>query len=257
MRFFSLKKEGTEPTASLRKVSLEIVRRALRDLDDERDVHLDHHLTAVLRLCFLPEEHPDECAAVVDGLVENALCAPGYSHDLDDAAALIASRMVGPLLSKLMYNSDLPAYRLKRVFRSGRSKPLLKDVAPVELVAWCAESDSAARSEFAAHAIEPFAIPNGAEKVVLTAQALLLLEQAPDQAQVLFAYAKACSPSSWSGRRSEIVESRRTALEGLREHPSLNARDQLEQLLGALSNEIERDRAFERQRDEESERTVE
>jgi hypothetical protein len=257
MRFFSLKKEGTEPTASLRKVSLEIVRRGLQDLDDQRDVHLDHHLTAILRLCFLPEEHPDECAAVVDALVENALCATGYSHDLDDAAALIASRMVGPLLSKLKYNSDLPVYRLKRIFRSGRNKPLLKDVAPVELAAWCAESDSAARFEFAAHAIEPFALPSGAEKVVLTAQALLLLQQAPDQAQVLSAYAKACSPSSWSGRRSEIVEPRRAALEGLREHPSLKARDQLEQLLVALSNEVERDRTYERQRDEESERTFE
>lgn len=257
MRFYSLKKDGGEPTAALRDVSLEIVRQALQGVNDQRDVRLDHHLETVLRFCFLPEEHRDECAAVVDALVENVLCSPRSTQDLNDAAALIASRMVGPLLSKLMYNSDLPAYRLKRVFRSRRSKPLLKDVAPAELVAWCAESDSADRFDFAANAIDPFTAPKGAEKEVLTDQALLLLERAPDQARVLSAYARACSPNSWSGNRSEIVEGRRAALASLRDFPPLKLHDQLEELLRILSEQILKDREFEREREEQIERTFE
>jgi hypothetical protein len=165
--------------------------------------------------------------------------------------------MVDELLGKLMYNGDLPAYRLNRAFSSRRSKPLLKDVTPAELVAWCAKSDSPNRFAFAAKAIDPFSTPKGEEKKELTPQALFLLQEAPDQEQVLSAYASACSPNSWSGKRSEIVEARRAALASLRDFPPLKVHDQLEELLRLLNDEIARDREHERESEERMERTFE
>jgi hypothetical protein len=252
MRFHGDGRKGRSSSSELRRLSLRIVEGVLSDIDDKSAAHLDHHLTTVLKIAFLPEEHREECSAVVRALVDNVICSSRGTSDLDDAAALIAKRMPHELLTRLRYDSDLSGYRLNRAFKGRHNKPLLGDVAHTDLVAWCTESDAADRFLFAINAIEVFTASGD-----ISNQAKALLQNTPDQKAALLAIAQSARPSSWSGNRSDILKARKQGIESLRTFEFLTARQALEEHIQRLEGDIASETESERNRDEDREQRFE
>lgn len=252
MRFFGDRKKERSPSNELRRLTLKIVEGVLTEPEGVADNRLDHHITTVLKIAFLPEEFPEECVSIVRALVDNVICSSRGTADLDDAAALIAMRMPHELLTRLRYDADLSGYRLNRAFRSRHNKPLLSDVQSHDLVSWCAEADSADRYLFLFDAIEVF---SGTGQ--LTDQALSLLQNAPNQETALASIVRGARPSSWSGNRSDILKARQLGLVGLREAEFLSVKSALEDHITQLEKDIVLELERERNRDEESEQRFE
>lgn len=252
MRFFGERKNGQTSSSALRLLALRIIEGVLSAAPDKHDPRLDHHLETVLKISFLPDEHPEACTAIVEKLADNIIGSSRGMSELDDAAALIAKRMPRELLSKLKYDTDLRGYRLYRAFRSRHNKPLLGEVAPEDLLSWCVEDDAADRFIFAINAIEVF---TGSGEI--SDQAILLLQNAPDQEAALSAVAQCARPTSWSGNLSDILKARKQGLEALREQQSITSLATLEQHIQSLEKEIASELERERQRDEESEQRFE
>ena len=252
MRFFGERKNGQTSSAELRLLALRIVEGVLSEPADRHDAHLDHHLTTVLKISFLPDEHPEACFAIVRSLVDHVICSSRSMSDLDDAAALIAKRMPHELLTRLQYDADLSGYRLYRAFRTRHNKPLLGDVASSDLVSWCIETDTADRIVFAINAIEVF---EGCGQ--LTTHVVELLKNAPDQEAALLAIAECARPRSWSDNLSDILKARKEGLKGLREEDFCTATQALEKHIQALGKQIASELEREKRRDEDSEQRFE
>ena len=252
MRFSGERKSGQTSSAELRLLALRIVEGVLSAVHDMHDPLLDHHLTTVLKISFLPDEHPEACTAIVENLADNIICSSRGMSELDDAAALIAKRMPRELLSKLKYDTDLRFYRLYRAFRSRHKKPLLGEVTLEDLLSWCVEDDAADRFVFAINVIEVFTGSG-----LITDQAILLLKNAPDQKAALSAVAQSARPSSWSDNLSDILKARKQGLERLREQKFPTSQASLEEHIQSLEREIASELERERQRDEENEQRFE
>lgn len=252
MRFFRQRKNDHVASPQIRKLALLIAEGAMRLPVDTHDPHLDHHLERVLKISFLPDEHPEECAAIVDALVDDVICARRRYSELDHSAALIAKRMPHALLSKLKYDADPAGYRMYLTFRSRHDKALLADVAPEDLTSWCKEDNSSDRIIFAIDAIEVFTSEGH-----LTQQALHLLEHAPDQARALLAIFRRARPTMWSGNKSDILKARKEGLFLLDEAAFFTEHASLAEHVQELETEIAAVLEQERSRDEAHEQRFE
>lgn len=259
MRIHGAKKQGPKLSAPLRQTSLEIVRKALSEIETINGNMFAYHLAELLSVVFLPEEEPEGCKKVVSALVDSLVRGESRPSELDDSAIIIAKRMPNTFLSELMYSDALPAYRVNRYFRSKYEKPPLRDIAAPDLVEWCRQEDVEARFLFVANEIFPFSsFGEESDDPRLTDQAVALLDSAPSREAVLSIFAKACKPNSWSGRRSDIIHKRRNALAtALSERSDLVSPDLVNQVLAHLDKVIAADRASERRDDEAGEQTFE
>lgn len=131
----------------------------------------------------------------------------------------------------------------------------LDEVPPEILVEWCQQSNSAESWGNIASAIFPF--HNGNEEVQLSAQAVAILESAPDPIPVVEAFLSRISPNSWSGSRAGIMMQRRLALESLLKHKNPAIVEAI--ALGVKTAKVYEDkvRDAERKENEEGEQTFE
>lgn len=252
MRFSRQRKNDQVASPQIRKLALVISESALRHPVETHDPHLDHHLERVLKISFLPDENPVECAAIIEALVDNVICASRRFSELDHSASLIAKRMPHALLSKLKYDADPAGYRMYLTFRSRHDKALLADVAPEDLSSWCKEDDSPDRFIFTINAIEVFTGDGH-----LTQQALHLLEHAPDQARALLEIFRRARPTMWSGNKSDILKARKDGLGVLHVAAFFTEQASLAEHIQELETEIAAVLEQERSRDEDREQRFE
>lgn len=237
----------------LRSVGINAVTSVILSNDDRLDDNLDYHAAEVVQKCLLPS---DEVAArrLVDAVVAHAGRRYGSLYDLEWIVAALAERSPAIFLDHALAVEDV-RFRLGHDATFDRSP--LAGVEPQALIDWC-RMGGLERWIAVAKAIQPFGPGDDAAgqsgSPALSAQAMALLEAAPEAEPVVSAFTEDIAPASWSGSRATIMEGRLSALEQLSDHPNEMVRQAFERHATELRRMIERQR--ERELSEDRERDV-
>ncbi|WP_186135045.1 hypothetical protein [Burkholderia gladioli] len=215
-----------------------------------------HGMESVAGRCLVASAPIDE----VQGLV-TLLCARSadyhlYSFELDPIVSTLASNFPELLLDEV-FTGDERERRLIRIFSKDgvrRKIPFLNSAPLDRLIAWCqVQPDRFARVATAmsvfTHMAEGSVPLAQSASVVLSEQIKGLLGAAPDKQSVLRAMAAKITPSSWSGSRAQLMETRAQAFDVLKEHPSPEVRAAVVTELEQIDQDIRMEREYEATRD--------
>jgi hypothetical protein len=138
---------------------------------------------------------------------------------------------------------------------SGRRKNPLDAVPVEEMLRWCDEEPTA-RYPAMSHVVSYYSVPKdgGAEWAPL---AMEMLKRAPDPLAILETFVGRFRPTSWSGSRAAIIESRLGLLERLDELKNAFLTDYAVRIRPQLLDEIAKTRRWENERDSARDETFE
>ena len=230
----------------IRGVGLNALIGVILHEEDHMNNNIDHHASEVLLKCLRPDEELD-ALRIVDALVAHAGRQYGSLYKFEHTVTALAERAPRVFLDRVLAAED-PMLRLRLDAFYDRSP--LACVEPQALIDWCCRG-SAERWIAVAEAIQPFGPSEDLEDesgdANLTAQAVALLDAAPDPEPVVSAFVEGIEPKkSWSGSRATIMERRLVAIEQLLGHPDERVREALKRHAAEVRRQIEREREQER-----------
>jgi len=217
----------------------------------DRDHNLDFHLRKVVKACLTGPDGVDAARALCEymkkGFSDYSLSAYSWGQLLQGlfktqprvALEVFLSSTPQPDGSTL----DIDDFNDP----SDRRKNPLDEIPTDELLRWC-EEEPARRYPAAARAISYFKSEKDAP-LEWTPLAKEMLKRAPDRVGILTIFVERFSPSSWSGSRAAIVESRLILLEQLGDLSDASVSDFARQQLPVLSEQVAREREWENKRD--------
>jgi hypothetical protein len=217
----------------------------------DRDHNADYHLRTVATVCLKGPDGAEAARALCEymkkGFSDYSLSAYSWGHLLQS-------------IFKAQPTVALDVFFLGTVQADGsildiddfddpgdRRKNPLDEVSSDVLLGWC-ESDPATRYPAIARAISYFRTgENGS--LEWTPLALELMRRSPDRISILKTFAGRFAPSSWSGSRAAIIESRLILLEQLGPLDDAVVADYAREFLPSLREQVSREREWENKRD--------
>jgi hypothetical protein len=236
---------------ALREIGLRAIVAVFRSDAPVASAIDDHTAARVVAACLIARDR-DAATPVLDALVAHVRRHYGSIYRFSQTAAAIAARALHGLLDRIFGVGGLSQDERRRLFEiCDDGDSVLDDVAPSDLVSWC-EAGDAGRWSVLAASVDPFVSEETAKSLALSAQAVALLDAAPDPGEVIRALASRINPMSWSGSRARLVEQRIAAFASLRTHPDAGIRSAIEQVLREAEQTL--DAARERERPDEMHR---
>lgn len=200
----------------------------------------------------------DESSALaercMDAIIARAARRYGSTYDVERTLAELARKAPKIFLSRLFPDGeDGPSIRL----RSGLDRDCLIHVPVNPLIEWCREDPT--RWSKVAPNISPFArgSQDNDEVREISAQALGFLNAAPCPEEIVEAYLGYLAPTSWSGSRADIMESRLKSIETLIDHPAPEVRHTIARLVPGIRARIARIRQAEQEEERERDQRFE
>lgn len=148
-----------------------------------------------------------------------------------------------------MGNKEVSDFKRSRIFSSNfeRGENPLSKISDQALIDWCDE-DPESRYPLIADAIQPFEKCSETGNMVWRKVVYSLLEKAPDLKSILDNLTGSIRPGGWSGSLADILQTRLTLFEELKDHPNEEVRSWAKSQLSSLRREIERTREWEDKR---------
>ena len=221
------------------------------------DHFFEYNLEKVVNVCLKPDEHPKECRDVLQALtkvVKDPLS--DNPEGLCGALQMMATRMPYAVLDALFDGSDPQEQYLADIIlpdflrgnQTGHNP--LDGITSHDLIAWAKKGNLQGRLEQLAGSVCPFKSTDNGNTVILSDQALSLIEHAKDPAGVMDKLASAVRPT-------DIMEKRLNALISLKKHKKPCIRSAVEKAITQIGHNIDKRRAWERSDDKNREQTFE
>ena len=233
-----LKRNGHVPTRDLRRVGLLTSAKFLRCTTMEYDGGVtDFHLSAVLECCFDEDELPAEAEEVWVAYFGRVRGSYPEMWKLEVASAVLARKGTFRFLDGIFLEPSMNDSQRQWYFREGvRSKSPLSEVRAQALMDWCRRGGFQDRLRMVSQAIYPFE-ESGDDKLVLSQQALSIIEESQDPSAVLRNLGwLAFNPRGHSG--SKAIAKRCEAFRQLLNHGQLEVRDAVERLIGEMEERV-------------------
>lgn len=242
----------------IRELGLQAATVQIRDKDGDVGGGNDYRLTEFLKAALPFGDSSESNLGLLDALVDRIEQSYGYINGYDEAVQQIVKHMPTDFLDRAFFNDEKEKKKHYFLYKpSFRERHPLDEIPPEVLVEWCQKSNSAESWHKVASSIFPFKSQSGDGEVKLSAQALAIVEYAPDPIPVVEAFLSRISPNSWSGSRAGIMMKRRLALEGLLGHENPAIVDAITQGVKTAKVYEDKVRAAERKESEEGEQTFE
>lgn len=182
----------------------------------------------------------------------------GYIHAFNRAINTTAGLMPEAFLNGILEGTE--EQQRRRLFfirhRGLRQSPLSKIDMDV-LIEWCRARDNINVWESVAAGINLWEKDEEIEGLEMSELALRLLEASPVPVIVLEIFAERVIPSSWSGSRAEVMQSRAKAIHKLVEHERADISTAAQTVSANLLQQIERQKEREQREDMEHEQRFE
>lgn len=181
--------------------------------------HLDYKLATIIKACFTGESAED-CARVLCNKIFKAYTDYNiYSMDYDDvvkALAIIQPKLfLDVFLGEDVNNDYFSESLFSEDIRVNRSP--LNFIDNDLIINWC-EANPDIRYPKVASAIIPFQKNEKESSIEWTSLAVKIITNCHDPIVILNKFKSALRPTSWSGSRAEIMESRTCLISGLKNH---------------------------------------
>ena len=233
-----LKKNEHVPTRDLRRVGLLTSAKLLQGTTMEYDGGVtDFHLSAVLEICFPEDDLRAEAEEVWVAYFDRVRTSHLEMWKLEVSSAVLARKGTFRFLDGIFSEPGMTDSQRQWYFREGiRSKSPLSGVRAQVLMDWCRQGGFQDRLQMVSQAIYPFE-KSGDDKLVLSQQALTIIEESQDPSAALRNLAwYAYNPRGHSG--SEVIAKRCDAFRPLLSHGRSEVRDAVEGQIGAMEERV-------------------
>lgn len=140
--------------------------------------------------------------------------------------------------------------RMCLVHHEGLHRSPLTKINVEDLIEWCcARNDSSGWTSIAS-GVNLWSSDGDVGAVTMSLEATRLLEASPEADAVLRAFAERVTPSSWSGSRASVMQSRADAIGGLIAHERMDISVAAKAISVELAKRIESEKAREQREDE-------
>jgi hypothetical protein len=253
-------KEGDIDTlgSDLRLVGLRAaIQRLQRDQSDPGG-SMDHSMKRVVSGALRFDGNEAEKLEWLDTIFAVVDEHYGSIHAFGKAIETTVALMPEAFLNRVFEGTEEEQYRRKIFIRHGGSRrsPLVKIDVDV-LIEWCRVSSDLCVWAPIAAGISLWAKDGDQRTVTLSESAIRLLEASPEPGAVLEAFADRVAPSTWSGSRVAVMQSRADTIGGLLEHESVDIAAAAKSVSAKLEECIEREKVREQREAEESEQKFE
>ncbi len=210
---------------------------------------MNYDLVEIATVCLAEKGHEKEVKEICDNVCEAIVTNRVYGSSLKKFMAILSETQPAIFLESFLENKEIGDFKRRRIFSSNfeGGENLLSKVSDQILIDWC-EKDPENRYPLIADAIQPFEKCDETGNMVWRKVVNLLLAKAPDLNLVLDNLAGSIRPSGWTGSLADILQTRLTLFEEIKDHPNDEVRSWAKSQLSSLRREIESTREWEDKR---------
>lgn len=210
---------------------------------------MDYHLGEIATVCLSEKGHEKEVKEICDNVCEAIIANRVYGSSLKKYMATLSEKQPLIFLESFLGNKEVSDFKRSRIFSSNfeRGENPLNKISDQALIDWCDE-DPESRYPLIADAIQPFEKCSETGNMVWRKVVYSLLEKAPDLKSILDNLTGSIRPGGWSGSLADILQTRLTLFEELKDHPNEEVRSWSKGQLSSLRREIEDIREWEDKR---------
>lgn len=240
MRFFG-QDNNKEYALKLKEITRDTLLKYVEDRNFEDQI--DHEVPELAKVSLAEKEAISVvkkiCLSLLEGIKEDAI----YTSQLSKFLNVLARAQPEVFLNTFLDNDQMDEYTRSRIFSWAldMDKPLT-GISDDVLIAWC-EENPAKRYPLISESIELFTIESGQPE--WRPLAYSLFENAPDMQQVLNNIILTIEPTSWSGSRADILQSRLKLFKDLQQHQNAEIRAWADNQYLNLQEAIMKERDFE------------
>ncbi|MCB1551898.1 MAG: hypothetical protein KDJ26_07870, partial [Alphaproteobacteria bacterium] len=210
---------------------------------------MDYDLGEIATVCLSEKGHAKEVKEICDNLYEAIVANRVYGSSLKKYMATLSEKQPLIFLESFLGNKEVSDFKRSRIFSSNfeRGENPLNRISDQTLIDWCDE-DPESRYPLIADALQPFEKCSETGNMVWRKVVYSLLEKAPDLKSILDNLTGSIRPGGWSGSLADILQTRLTLFEELKDHPNEEVRSWSKGQLSSLRREIEDIREWEDKR---------
>lgn len=210
---------------------------------------MDYDLAEIAIVCLSEKGHGKEVKEICDNVCEAIVANRVYGSSLKKYMATLSEKQPLIFLESFLGNREISDFKRSRIFSSNfeRGENPLNRISDQTLIDWC-DQDLENRYPLIADAIQPFEKCAETGNMVWRKIVYSLLEKAPDLKSILDNLTGSIRPGGWSGSLADILQTRLTLFEELKDHPNEEVRSWSKGQLSSLRREIESTREWEDKR---------
>lgn len=210
---------------------------------------MDYDLAEIATVCLAEKGYEKEVKEICDNMCEAIVSNRVYGSNLKKFMAVLSEKQPAIFLESFLGNTEINGLIKSRIFLFylERNESPLNKVPDEILIGWC-EQDPENHYSLIADTIQPFEKSSETEHLVWRKIVYSLFENAPDLKSILDNLAGSIRPTIWNGSRVDILKTRLTLFEELKNHPNEEVRSWAKIQLSSLHREIESTREQEDKR---------
>ncbi len=219
---------------------------------------MDYDLAEIATVCLSERGHEKEIKGIYDNVREAIATNRVHGSSLKKFMAILSEKQPLIFLETFLEDNAINDFKKSRIFSSNfeRDENPLNEISDQILIDWCDKSPTN-RYPLIADAIQSFKKCDETGNIVWKKIVYSLLEKAPDIQPILDNLTDAIRPSGWINSLADILQTRLTLFEELKDHPNTVVRSWAKNRLYNLCREIERERELEDKRNREIEESFE
>lgn len=244
---------------ALRRIGLRAATQMIQGDHRHAAASMDYNMERVVSSALRFDGNEAEKREWLDTIIAVIDEHHGYIHEFASAIATTIAWMPEAFLHRVFEGTEQEQHRRLFFLRDEglRESPLSKTDVDV-LIEWCrAKNDHGAWASIAAGISLWSKDKDHGKTVTISESSIKLLEASPNPEAVLESFAERVTPSSWSGSRASVMQSRADAIGRLVEHERPDISQAVKSVSAKLAKLIEYERERERREDEDREQRFE
>ncbi|GJL72923.1 MAG: hypothetical protein NMNS01_21220 [Nitrosomonas sp.] len=213
---------------------------------------MDYDLAEIATVCLAEKSCEKEVKEICDNMCEAIANYRVNGSSTKKFMTVLSEKQPTIFLESFLGNTEIIGSMKNKIFLFyiERSENPLNKVPDEILIEWC-EQDPENHYPLIADTIQPFEKSRETEHLVWKKIVYSLFANAPDLQSILDNLADSTQPTIWNGSRADILKTRLTLFEELKDHPNEEIRSWTKIQLSSLHQEIEstREREDKRNRD--------
>lgn len=219
---------------------------------DNRNDHIDYKLAAIVKVCFTDESAESSARILCSTLIKAYTNYNIYSMDYNKVVEALAITQPKVFLDVFLGEDVSDDYFIERLFSVGirtHSNPM-NFIDDELIISWCEENPKIRYPKVSA-AIIPYQKSEKGSAFEWTPLALKVVTNSHDPSVVLNEFRSTLRPTSWSGSRAEVMQSRVCLISELKNHENSFVANWAYKEEGLFMEEIRSEREWELKRESE------
>lgn len=229
------------------KAAIQRLRRDQNDLGGSMDHAMECVISAALRFDGNQAEKLEWLNAIFAVVDEHYGYFGAFQSAIETTAALDPRTFLERVFDGTEEEQER---RLCFVRHGGLHRSPLTKINVEDLIGWCCSRNDSSGWTSIASGINLWSSDGDVGAVTMSLEAMRLLEASPETDAVLRAFAERVTPSSWSGSRASVMQSRADAIGGLVAHERVDISVAAKTISAELAKWIESEKAREQREDE-------